>query len=146
MDTTVDEPRLSDEERAAFQKGVAEFNQGFFFECHDTLEELWGGVRGPSRDFFQGLIQVSVAFYHLGNANLGGAESMLTRALKRFERYPARYFGFDLDAHRQELRGWLARVRSANLGEVTLAELPKWRFEGEGTMAAPTERPPDRST
>ena len=123
------DPRLTPEERAAFERGVAEFNQGLFFECHDTLEDLWGGLRGPSRDFFQGLIQVSVALYHLGSANLGGAESMLLRALKRFDRYPGHYFGFDLDGHRRELEGWLARVRAGDLTGVSLADLPKWRFD-----------------
>ena len=110
MTAAVPEPRLEDEERRAFVKGVDEFNRGYFFECHDTLEEMWTGVRGPSRDFFQGLIQVSVAFYHLGNGNAAGAPSMLERALKRFAKYPGRYFGFDLDGHRAELRAWLERI------------------------------------
>ena len=56
------EPSLDDEERRALAKGIAEFNAGLFFECHDTLEDMWGGIRGPARDFFQGLIQVSVAY------------------------------------------------------------------------------------
>jgi len=107
---------------------VAEFNAGFFFECHDTLEEMWSGVRGPSRDFFQGLIQVSVAFYHLTGGNLAGAESMLARALKRFEKYPDRYFGFDLAAHRRELRAWLERIAAEEGGQTALDDLPKWTF------------------
>jgi predicted metal-dependent hydrolase len=122
------EPSLSGDEAAAFEKGVHEFNQGLFFECHDTLEDMWSGLRGPSRDFFQGLIQVSVAFYHLTGGNLRGAESMLGRALKRFERYPERYFGFDLQAHRDELRAWLERIREGEPGEVPLEAIPKWRF------------------
>ena len=108
---------------------MAEFNTGFFFECHDTLEEMWSGVRGPSRDFFQGLIQVSVAFYHLTGGNLAGAQSMLARALKRFERYPDRYFGFDLAAHREELRAWLERIAGGEVGQPTLVDLPKWKFD-----------------
>ena len=67
------DPALTVEERVALDKGVSEFNEGYFFECHDTLEDLWTGLRGPSRDFFQGLIQVSVAFYHLTSRNLAGA-------------------------------------------------------------------------
>jgi hypothetical protein len=108
---------------------VAEFNAGFFFECHDTLEEMWSGVRGPSRDFFQGLIQVSVAFYHLTGGNLAGAESMLARALKRFEKYPDRYFGFDLATHREQLRAWLERIAAADVGQTALDGLPKWKFD-----------------
>jgi uncharacterized protein len=124
-------PRLDAEERRAFDKGVGQFNTGYFFECHDTLEEMWTGLRGPSRDFFQGLIQVSVAFYHLSNGNLAGATSMLRRALKRFERYPDRYFGFDLGQHREELRGWLERVQAGNLEALAREQPPQWRFENE---------------
>ena len=122
------EPVLSPEERALFEKGVREFNTGFFFECHDTLEELWAGVRGDGRDFIQGLIQTSVAFYHLGRGNAAGALSMLERALARFDKYPGRYFGFDLDAHRRLLQDW---VRSARAGETEppLDSVPKWRFD-----------------
>jgi hypothetical protein len=126
---TVAAPTLSGPERDAFERGVAEFNTGYFFECHDTLEDMWTGIRGPSRDFFQGLIQVSVAFYHLSGGNLPGAESMLRRALKRFAPYPDRYFGFDLAAHRGELQGWLDRIVSARVDGLTLADPPKWSFD-----------------
>jgi predicted metal-dependent hydrolase len=125
----VPEPRLLEEERRAFEKGVEEFNRGFFFECHDTLEDMWTGLRGPSRDFFQGLIQVSVAFYHLGNENPAGARSMLERALARFAKYPGRYFGFDLDAHRAELHAWLGRIEAGEAGMPPLDAVPKWTFE-----------------
>ena len=129
MNAAVPEPALEDEERRAFRKGVDEFNRGYFFECHDTLEEMWTGLRGDPRDFFQGLIQVSVAFYHLDNGNLAGAESMLRRALKRFAKYPDRYFGFDLGAHRAELHAWLARIAEGGLEPPALSAVPKWRFE-----------------
>jgi len=134
---TVPDPELSDEERHSFDKGVAEFNAGFFFECHDTIEEMWSGVRGPSRDFFQGLIQVSVAFYHLTRGNLAGAESMLTRALKRFEKYPDRYFGFDLAAHRTELREWRERIRVGDACRTALDDLPKWKFDATSRSPSP---------
>lgn len=125
---TVPEPELDDEERRLFDQGVGQFNSGYYFECHDTLEEMWAGVRGPSRDFFQGLIQVAVAFYHLSGGNLAGAHSMLARALKRFERYPQRYFGFDLAAHRQELQAWSERIAAGEVGDLREDEAPHWTF------------------
>jgi uncharacterized protein len=125
-----DEVTLAGEERTAFDKGVAEFNAGYFFECHDTLEEVWNGLRGPSRDFLQGLIQVSVAFYHLGGGNRAGALSMIGRALKRFAPYGERHWGFDLAALRSELERWQERARSGDLDGITLDDLPKWRFPG----------------
>jgi predicted metal-dependent hydrolase len=121
----VAEPLLTAGERVLFERGVEEFNQGRFFECHDTLEDLWSGLRGPSRDFFQGLIQVAVAFYHWTNGNRAGAESLLGRALKRLGKYPDRYFGFELGTFRAELERCVARVRSGQAP----GELPKWCFE-----------------
>jgi hypothetical protein len=90
---------------------------------------MWAGIRGPSRDFFQGLIQVSVAFYHLSNDNPAGAESMFRRALKRFEKYPDRYFGFDLAAHRAEIVRWLDRIVSRKVTILEASAAPQWRFE-----------------
>lgn len=127
MVLAIPEPALGPEERQAFERGVAEFNAGLYFECHDTLEDLWTGVRGPSRDFFQGLIQEAVAFHHLTRGNLAGAESLLQRALGRLEKYPDRYFGFDLAGLRAELTAWLGRVRAGEVRSLALGELPKWR-------------------
>jgi predicted metal-dependent hydrolase len=124
----IPEPDLSHEERALLDKGVAEFNHGHFFECHDTLEELWSGVRGPGRDFFQGLIQVAVAFYHLDGGNLPGADSMFARALTRLAAYPDRYFGFDLAAQRAEIERWRARIAHGTLAEAGAQEMPRWTF------------------
>jgi predicted metal-dependent hydrolase len=103
------EPDLDPGERALLARGVEQFSGRLFYECHDTLEELWSGVRGPSRDFFQGLIQAAVGFYHLGNGNLEGARRLFDRALGRLERYPARYAGIDA----LPLRASLGRFRDA---------------------------------
>jgi predicted metal-dependent hydrolase len=124
-------PSLSAEEQAAFARGVEEFNAGLFFECHDTLEDLWTGVRGPSRDFFQGLIQVAVGFYHLGNGNRVGAERLLGRALARLEGYPPEYGGVDLGELRASVAEWRRRVREA--GKTEGREPPRIRCLPEGT-------------
>jgi len=116
------EPVLSEEERAAFARGLAQFNDRHFFECHDTLEEIWSGVRGSPRDFFQGLIQVAVGFYHLGNANPAGAQSVLRRSLDRLERFPARYAGVELEPLRAAVGEWL---RALETGARAPAEPPR---------------------
>ena len=108
----VPEPALSAEERAAFARGLAEFNDRLFFECHDTLEEIWSGTRGVPRDFFQGLIQVAVGFYHLGNGNRGGARSTLRRSLERLRRFPERYAGVELGPLRAAVSEWLRALET----------------------------------
>jgi uncharacterized protein len=124
----VPEPVLDDEEQAAFRRGVDEYNRGLFFECHDTLEDLWSGIRGPSRDFFQGLIQAAVAFHHVSNGNAPGAVSMIDRAMGRFRAYPARYFGFDLDALRSELAAWRERLTQPGWEGGPLPSPSPWLF------------------
>ncbi len=118
----VPQPVLSEEDRVAFARGLAQFNDRLFFECHDTLEEIWTGVRGAPRDFFQGLIQVAVGFYHLGNGNRAGARSLLLRSLERLERYPARYAGVELEPLRVAVAEWL---RALETGADTPAEPPR---------------------
>jgi uncharacterized protein len=125
----VSEPALGEEDRRGLEKGVAEFNAGYFFECHDTLEDVWSGIRGPLREFFQGLIQVSVGFYHFGNGNRGGALTMLERGLKRLAKYPDRYCGLDLLLLRREVTEWRARIEGGETFPEDLARLPKYRLE-----------------
>lgn len=126
MTGAIPEPELTAEERRQVTEGMDQFNRGLFFECHDTLEDVWTGVRGPSRDFFQGLIQVAVGFYHLGNDNRGGAATMLRRGLGRLAKYPDGYGGIELVRLRGDVQEWLERVESGDTSfPKTLDALPK---------------------
>jgi hypothetical protein len=104
------EPRLPEADRLALERAVAEWNAGRFFECHDTLEAAWQGLRGPPRDLFQGLIQAAVGFHHMGNGNRAGARTMFGRAIIRLAPYPERCAGLELGALRDALREWLERT------------------------------------
>jgi predicted metal-dependent hydrolase len=106
------EPLLSEAERAELARGLGQFNDRLFFECHDTLEEVWSGMRGEPRDFFQGLIQAAVGFYHLGNGNSTGARSVLGRSLTRLARYPPCYAGVELEPLRKALGEWLRALET----------------------------------
>jgi predicted metal-dependent hydrolase len=119
---------LPQEDREALRRGAEEFNTGYYFECHDTLEEAWAGIRGEARDFFQGLIQVSVGLYHWRNGNAGGAATMLERATKRLSGYPATFCGLDLGALRPEVEEALRRVKSGEAFPETMEALPRYRL------------------
>jgi predicted metal-dependent hydrolase len=58
-------------------QGIREFNNREWFECHETVEDLWIGSEGETRDFYQGIIQIAVALHHWRNGNFGGAVSLL---------------------------------------------------------------------
>jgi predicted metal-dependent hydrolase len=104
----VPEPALTPQEQALLERGVAQFNERRFYECHDTLEELWSGLRGGARDLVQGLIQVAVGFYHLGNGNRPGAVRLFDRGLERLLRYPDSPAGLDLASLRAAVVRWRA--------------------------------------
>ena len=100
-----------------FQRGIEDFNRGFFFECHDTLEDLWHETRGLDRLFLQGLIQVSVGFYHLLNLNFKGAVSQLTRGLDKLDRYRPVHRGIEIEPFTIEVLRWLVIAERGMRGE-----------------------------
>lgn len=126
--STIPEPELTHEERLAVARAAEQFNRGSYFECHETLEDVWSSLRGPARDFFQGLIQVSVGHHHLSRRNAKGALGMFTKALGRFAAYPGYYFGFDLAAERSRLQATLAALGRKEIGMPERP--PSWRFDG----------------
>ena len=60
--------------------GAGEFNRGEFFECHETLEDLWRRESRPVRKLYQGILQIGVAFYHLREGRYRPAVYLLDRA------------------------------------------------------------------
>lgn len=78
-----------------FELGVAEFNAGKFYDCHETLERCWQEqgllacpMEDPHREWVQGFIQISVGFYHLERDNVKGALKLFTRGLARIKKFP----------------------------------------------------------
>lgn len=87
---------LSDKQQSLLKAGIDQFNQREFFECHETLEELWQGYMEPDRELIQGIIQIAVAYYHLGRDNPVGALKLLNRGLTRVRKYAPVHFELDL--------------------------------------------------
>jgi hypothetical protein len=70
-------------------EAIRQFNTGEWFECHETLEELWVGEEGEAREFYQGVLQVAVALHHWRNGNFGGAISLLKGGVAYLSRVSA---------------------------------------------------------
>jgi predicted metal-dependent hydrolase len=65
----------------ALLRGIEQFNQGLFFEQHETLEDAWIEEGEPIRYLYQGILQIGVGFYHLQRRNYRGATSLLQRGM-----------------------------------------------------------------
>jgi predicted metal-dependent hydrolase len=95
-----------DVEIEQFRAGVELFNQGEFFEAHESLEDVWRAAPASEKKFLQGLIQVAVALHHFGNGNLAGARSVLRRAFRNISLYPEGFGGIDSAGLLRSLAEW----------------------------------------
>lgn len=80
-----------------FWEGVEQFNQGQFYACHDTLEALWMESTEPDKTFYQGILQIAVALYHLGNKNWRGAAILLGEGINRLRYYQPIYADINVE-------------------------------------------------
>lgn len=76
--------------------GLACFNQGAHFECHEHLEDLWLRNRSELRPFFQGLIQLAAAFVHLERGRHVGFVALLKAAETRLAPFAPATLGVDV--------------------------------------------------
>jgi predicted metal-dependent hydrolase len=78
------------------QKAIVEFNQQEYYACHDTLEAIWMEAVEPDKTFYQGILQVAVGCYHLGNSNWRGAVILLGEGLRKLTQYEPDYLDIDV--------------------------------------------------
>ena len=92
------------DKQIALKKGVQEFNDGKYFECHETLEEVWMVEVGPDRPFYQGLLQLSVGCFHLFNSNYAGAASQWSKGYTKLQQFDDVHLRVDLKSLLEQIR------------------------------------------
>ena len=102
-----------------FWEGVEQFNTGQFYACHDTLEALWIEALEPDKTFYQGILQIAVALYHLGNKNVRGAAILLGEGSNRLRRYPSTYAGIDVNQLLHQSKALLSLVQQLSPEQIT---------------------------
>jgi uncharacterized protein len=96
----------------ALAEGIRCYGNLEFFDAHEHWESVWLHLQEPQKTFLQALIQITAAFHHLQAGNARGATSLLRRALRRLEVYPASFEGIDLARLRSEAGVWLQALES----------------------------------
>jgi hypothetical protein len=142
---------------ATLQRACDEFNAGRYFECHETLEEIWHEEQGEVRDLYKGLIQLAAAFVHISRGNFIGANRLLQTSVGYLSPYRAAgAMGFDIDRICGEAES--AHAAAVALGPGGLgafdrtlaprfacdaslleAEAPRWRAWGFDADGSPLE-------
>jgi uncharacterized protein len=88
------------------ERGLELMREGAYFEAHEALEDAWRAADPHEKDFFQGLVHVTVAWYQAGRGNRVGFERQLEKAERRLTPFAPAHRGVALDRV-------LAQVRSA---------------------------------
>jgi hypothetical protein len=107
--------------------GIAQFNAGEYWACHETLEELWRVEPNHIRYLYQGILQVGVGFYHLRRGNWRGAVNKLRSGLAYLAPSAPACMGVDvarLSAEAGAILAELDRLGPARLGEYDAGSLP----------------------
>ena len=80
-----------------FLKGLEAFNKHSFYDAHEYWEDLWSDYRLKDAKFIQGLIQLSVGYFHITNLNINGARGLLNKCLLKFDLYRPKARGIDVE-------------------------------------------------
>lgn len=95
-----------------FLKGIDEFNQQLFFECHETLEEIWLEEHGEDRKFYQGIIQIAAGYYKLQQGVPVGAIKLWRTGIEKVETFGPVYLGINLESLISAVRANLAQLET----------------------------------
>jgi len=106
-----------------FEKGIEYFNSGYFFEAHDTFEEIWMEERGEDVRFYQGLVQLATGFYHLRMDNLKGAESQLKKGVAKLEKYKPEYRNLELSELLNQVSVCIDSIQNNQSGDSFFAQI-----------------------
>lgn len=137
-------PTCVDPPPAALLAGIAEFNAGAYFECHETLEAIWMHEPGSIRRLYQGILQIGVGLYHLRNGNYRGTLNLLASGVAYLQPFAPRCMGVEVTpllAAAQAVRAQVQMLGPTRLHDVDPATLPQ--ITVTASAAAPLPAPPN---
>lgn len=92
-----DNHQFSQEHLKKMAEGVRLFNGGFYWECHEELEDHWLTDLGDDvRYVYWVVIQVATALLHHRDGNLAGAKGMIAKAQEKVAQCEARRVESDI--------------------------------------------------
>jgi predicted metal-dependent hydrolase len=112
--------------------GIEQFNQQNFYACHDTLESVWLEAEPGEKNFYQGILQIAVAHYHLSNHNWQGTVVLLGEGIRRLKSFRPSHRGVDTESLIQSSWALLTEIQTVNPEQVE-----QWLAQAEPAKVAP---------
>jgi predicted metal-dependent hydrolase len=121
-------------ERKLYLDGIELFNAHEFFEAHEVWEDIWHMAYGIKHEYYQGIIQCSVALEHYRRSNPRGVVSLHKSYTQHFQRVPSPFMGLDVTGFLEKMQLVLKPVVEADplpeKGEIQLdlSRAPKFKL------------------
>ena len=107
---------------AQLEAGLDLIRRGEYFAAHEELEDAWRAAPAEERDFYQGLVHFTVAWYQAVRGNRVGCERQLEKAARRLGPYAPEHRGVDVESILAQVEGAAGTVAAGSL------ELPPARI------------------
>ena len=105
--------------------GIQLFNDGSYFEAHDHFEDMWMEAENSEKDFYQGLVQISVGSYHLICGNYTGALSQYRKGVEKLEKYRDSKRNINLEKLLLEIKSFIEKIIMFNSKKISTFEVAK---------------------
>ncbi|MGF1570023.1 MAG: DUF309 domain-containing protein [Nodosilinea sp.] len=123
---------------APLAEGIALFNRGDYYACHDVLEAIWMEADTSDKSFYQGILQIAVGLYHLGNHNWQGAAILLGEGVNRLRGFEPAYAGVAVAQLVDCGWAWLMALQHTGASQVTALAEVLTQFQGPVEQLAGT--------
>lgn len=100
-------------------EGIALFNAGHYYKCHDALEEAWRSEEGPVRDLYRAILQIGISYFQIERSNYRGAVKMLLRVRQWLAPLPAVCQSVDVSRLREDVERVYATLADTGPEEMT---------------------------
>jgi predicted metal-dependent hydrolase len=110
---------------ARLREGIRLFNDGWFFECHEILEDFYRDTEDANKPFLEGLVQLAAAyrlFRDFGETK--GPARMIYQALIRFENYQPTFLDVRVKELCQAAEAWAKAAEAAD-AKLSVESVPK---------------------
>lgn len=101
--------------KPTLEQGLELIRGGEYFAAHEVLEDVWRAADEDERDFFQGLVHVTVAWYQAGRGRRVGCERQLVKAERRLRPYAPEHRGVNLERLLASVEAAAATARNGSL-------------------------------
>ncbi len=116
-----------------YRKGLVAFNDGDYYAAHDYWEDLWSDHKLDDSNFIQGLIQLAVGCFHIGNKNINGSRGLFTKCRPKLEAYSPYHRDVDVAALLDFVDASLKQLDSIDHAD-------EFRWQGVPKLKLPLEK------